>query len=95
VINRYAPVALWIQKYDKQNEYLLIASPDHHGVIHYSLTTKQGTPLSAEYLGSTFYRERPVVARFNWVDDLMEVVKEHGNILSYHRPERDSVTEEM
>ena len=95
MINRYAPVALWIQKYDKRNEYLLIASPDHNAVIHYSLTNKQGTPLSAEYLDSTFYRERPVVVRFNWVDELMEVVKEHGNILSYHRPERDSVAEEM
>jgi len=95
MIERFSPVALWFRRHDKKAEYLIVADPNPYGVIRYSITNMQGTPVGSEYIGVSFYRNRPVVARFNWVDTLMEVVKEHGNILSYHRSERNSVTEEM
>lgn len=93
MIERYSPVALWFRRHDKKAEYLIVADPNPYGVIHYSITNKQGTPVGSEYIGVSFYRNRPVVARFNWVSALMETLDEYGSVLEYKQAERNVVLE--
>jgi len=93
MVERYSPVAFWFRRHDQKAEYLVVADPNPHGVIRYSITNKQGTPVSSDYIGISFYRNRPVVARFNWVSLLMDTLEGHGVVLEYKQAERNVVLE--
>lgn len=88
---RFSPVALWFRRHDKKAEYLIVADPNPDGVIRYSITNMQGTPVGSEYIGASFYRNRPVVARFNWVTLLLDTLDEYGLVLDYKRAENNAI----
>lgn len=87
MIDDFAPVVVWIKPfYGTKTELRIIAEPKRNGLIKYSVSSVQGTPLGCEYVGSTFYRERPMVVNAGWRNELREALKEHGDVVQWNVP---------
>ncbi len=87
MIDDFAPVVVWVKPYyGSKPELRIIAEPKANGLIKYTVTSQQGTPLGCEYVGSSFYRERPMVVNAGWRNELREALKEHGDITQWNVP---------
>jgi len=76
MIDDFAPVVVWIKPYyGTKTELRIIAEPRSNGLIKYSVSSVQGTPLGWEYGGLTFYRERPMVVNSGWRNALRDALK--------------------
>lgn len=73
MIARRTPIVIWL-KDSQNNERKITARVDDDLLISYTITSRSGTPLSAEYVHKDFYRNRPSVARDDWQNDLERLI---------------------
>ena len=81
MIARRTPIVIWVQDF-QNNERKIRARVDDDLLISYSVTSRSGTPLSAEYVHTDFYRDRPSVAHDDWQNDLERLIASYSSTLT-------------